>query len=89
MTRTLDDIIRPQPLEASDNPPKSTANMFTDIQVARASVAEELKIDIFTETQELDNEKAFLQISRNFVCRSSFPFAELRMLTSTYNSIHS
>ena len=49
--------------------PTPIYGMFTDIQGARAMVADELKIDIHTATQDLDNEAAINAISRNFVCK--------------------
>ncbi|KZT21712.1 hypothetical protein NEOLEDRAFT_1181549 [Neolentinus lepideus HHB14362 ss-1] len=41
--------------------------MATDIDARRAKVADEVKFDILTETQELDNEKQIKQITRAFI----------------------
>lgn len=41
------------------------------LESARALVAEEIGIDILTETQTLDNEKEMKAVARSFVCKFS------------------
>ncbi|OBZ79664.1 putative low-specificity L-threonine aldolase [Grifola frondosa] len=47
--------------------------MAASIESARAKIAEDIKIDIFTATQVADNAKALKEISRSFI----FPTAEM------------
>ena len=42
-----------------------------DIEAARAKLTEEMKVDVLTELQEADNEKARKGVSRSFICMSS------------------
>ena len=44
-----------------------------DIEAARAKLTEEMKVDVLTELQEADNEKARKGVSRSFICMSSKP----------------
>jgi hypothetical protein len=48
----------------------SASNMpsTNDLEAARANVFEKVKIDILTETQELDNEKQLQTVARSFIC---------------------
>lgn len=47
----------------------STMNGHTDdLQKARAKVADEVKFNILTATQEVDNEATFKSVQRNFLC---------------------
>lgn len=40
----------------------------TNVEAARAKLMEEMKVDILTELQEADNEKARREVSRSFIC---------------------
>ena len=42
-----------------------------DIEAARAKLMAEMKVDVLTELQEADNEKARKGVSRSFICMSS------------------
>lgn len=40
----------------------------TNVEAARTKLMEEMKVDILTELQEADNEKARREVSRSFIC---------------------
>ncbi|KAI0768507.1 pyridoxal phosphate-dependent transferase [Trametes elegans] len=47
--------------------PKSPEDLTEDLDAARAEIAEELKIDILTATQEEDNKRGTEEVSRSFI----------------------
>lgn len=43
----------------------------TDFQAAQASIAAQVKIDIMTATQDVDNAAMMRKVSRSFICEST------------------
>jgi hypothetical protein len=58
-----------------------------DLEAARAHVADILKFDILTATQELDNEQQAQEISRSFICEFRVDHVT-RFFTGLFGSGH-
>jgi hypothetical protein len=59
-----------------------------DLDAARASVANILKFDIITVTQDFDNEQQIKEISRSFVCECTIPIEYMYRTETPYSGHH-
>lgn len=58
----------------SDSGYKSQANSTTQAS-SLSRIADEIKIDILSATQDVDNEAEMKKVSRNFLCEFHSPFS--------------
>jgi hypothetical protein len=51
-----------------------------DHQVAQARIADQVKVDILTDTQTSDNAAYMRKVSRSFICESELTFSYINEL---------